>query len=167
MMPLGSIWHHYNLPSYSSFSSPILLFPNRYRKPLSDSDDFTQLTNGYSRQKPLAISGQRQVKQRFHNLLKLLKQEMVNLWSKNSSECSFHASGSRRCLLYHQVTITRLLGKLQEQSTIIIDSITTLSLYRAYGESGGSRELSHGSLLERSEEIQQNRIIHTTSTKCQ
>jgi PAS domain S-box-containing protein len=71
----------------------------------------------------LAISGQRQVKQRFHNLLQLLKQEIgqpVKQGTRLSVRLT-HQDLADACSTT-RVTITRLLGKLQEQGAITIDS---------------------------------------------
>lgn len=71
----------------------------------------------------LAISGQRQVKQRFHNLLKLLKQEIGQPVEQGTRlNVRFTHQDLADACSTTRVTITRLLGKLQEQGTIIIDS---------------------------------------------
>ncbi len=71
----------------------------------------------------LAISGQRHVKDRLHNLLKLLKQEIgqpveqgIRLSVRFTHQDFADACSTTR------VTITRLLGKLQEQGEITWDS---------------------------------------------
>ncbi len=71
----------------------------------------------------LAISGQRQVKRRFHNLLKLLKQEIGQPVEQGTRlNVRFTHQDLADACSTTRVTITRLLGKLQEQGTIIIDS---------------------------------------------
>lgn len=71
----------------------------------------------------LAISGQRQVKRRFHNLLKLLKQELGQPVEQGTRlNVRFTHQDLADACSTTRVTITRLLGKLQEQGTIIIDS---------------------------------------------
>ena len=71
----------------------------------------------------LAISGQRRVKDRFLQLLQLLKQEIGQDVDKGTrlSVRFTHQDLADACSTT-RVTITRLLGKLQEQGTIIIDS---------------------------------------------
>jgi len=70
----------------------------------------------------LAISGQRHVKDRFYRLLQLLKQEVgqpvsqgIRLGVRLTHQDLADACSTTR------VTITRLLGKLQEQGHIIVD----------------------------------------------
>lgn len=71
----------------------------------------------------LAISGQRRVKDRFLQLLQLLKQEIGEKVDKGTrlSVRFTHQDLADACSTT-RVTITRVLGKLQEQGTIIIDS---------------------------------------------
>jgi len=71
----------------------------------------------------LAISGQRHVKDRLHNLLQLLKQEIgqpveqgIRLSVRLTHQDFADACSTTR------VTITRLFGKLQEQGKMILDS---------------------------------------------
>lgn len=71
----------------------------------------------------LAISGQRRVKDRFCQLLQLLKQEIgqsVELGTRLSVRFT-HQDFADACSTT-RVTITRLIGKLQEQGKIKIDS---------------------------------------------
>ncbi len=71
----------------------------------------------------LAISGQRRVKDRFLQLLQLLKQEIGQNVDKGTrlSVRFTHQDLADACSTT-RVTITRVLGKLQEQGTVIIDS---------------------------------------------
>jgi len=71
----------------------------------------------------LAISGQRRVKDRFLQLLQLLKQEIGQNVDKGTrlSVRFTHQDLADACSTT-RVTITRVLGKLQEQGRIIIDS---------------------------------------------
>ena len=71
----------------------------------------------------LAISGQRRVKDRFLQLLQLLKQEIGQNVDKGTrlSVRFTHQDLADACSTT-RVTITRVLGKLQEQGTIMIDS---------------------------------------------
>lgn len=71
----------------------------------------------------LAISGQRRVKDRFLQLLQLLKQEIGQNVDKGTrlSVRFTHQDLADACSTT-RVTITRVLGKLQEQGTITIDS---------------------------------------------
>lgn len=71
----------------------------------------------------LAISGQRRVKDRFLQLLQLLKQEIGQNVDKGTrlSVRFTHQDFADACSTT-RVTITRVLGKLQEQGTVIIDS---------------------------------------------
>lgn len=71
----------------------------------------------------LAISGQRRVKDRFLQLLRLLKQEIGQNVDKGTrlSVRFTHQDFADACSTT-RVTITRVLGKLQEQGAVIIDS---------------------------------------------
>ncbi len=71
----------------------------------------------------LAISGQRRVKDRFYQLIQLLKQEIgqsVELGTRLNIRFT-HQDFADACSTT-RVTITRLIGKLQEQGEIKIDS---------------------------------------------
>ncbi len=70
----------------------------------------------------LAISGQRQVKDRLHHLLLLLKQEIGEpvLQGTRLSVRLTHQDLANACSTT-RVTITRLMGKLQQQGKIILD----------------------------------------------
>lgn len=71
----------------------------------------------------LAISGQRRVKDRFYQLLQLLKQEVgqsVELGTRLNVRFT-HQDFADACSTT-RVTITRLIGKLQKQGAIKIDS---------------------------------------------
>lgn len=71
----------------------------------------------------LAISGQRRVKDRFLQLLQLLKQEVGQQVTQGTrlSVRFTHQDFADACSTT-RVTITRVLGKLQEQGEIIMDS---------------------------------------------
>lgn len=71
----------------------------------------------------LAILGQRHVKDRFYQLLQLLKQEIGQPVAEGTrlSVRLTHQDLADACSTT-RVTITRLLGKLQEQGSIIFDS---------------------------------------------
>lgn len=77
----------------------------------------------------LAISGQRRVKDRFYQLLQLLKQEIgqsVELGTRLNIRFT-HQDFADACSTT-RVTITRLIGKLQEQGKIKVDSKNHLIL---------------------------------------
>lgn len=71
----------------------------------------------------LAISGQRRVKERFYNLLLLLKQEIGQpvVQGTRLSVRFTHQDFAEACSTT-RVTITRLLGQLQQQGKIALDS---------------------------------------------
>ncbi len=71
----------------------------------------------------LAISGQRRVKDRFYQLLQLLKQEIgqsTELGTRLNIRFT-HQDFADACSTT-RVTITRLIGKLQEKGEIKVDS---------------------------------------------
>lgn len=71
----------------------------------------------------LAISGQRRVKDRFLQLLQLLKQEIGQSVDKGTRlNVRFTHQDLADACSTTRVTITRVLGKLQQQGIIIIDS---------------------------------------------
>lgn len=71
----------------------------------------------------LAISGQRRVKDRFLHLLQLLKQEIGQSVDKGTRlNVRFTHQDLADACSTTRVTITRVLGKLQQQGIIIIDS---------------------------------------------
>jgi len=84
----------------------------------------------------LAISGQRRVKDRFYQLIQLLKQEIgqsVELGTRLTIRFT-HQDFADACSTT-RVTITRLIGKLQEQGEIKIDSKNhMIILERSSGE---------------------------------
>jgi CRP-like cAMP-binding protein len=70
----------------------------------------------------LAVSGQRQVKDRLHHLLLLLKQEIGEKVDRGTLLCVrlTHQDLANACSTT-RVTITRLMGKLQQQGKIALD----------------------------------------------
>jgi CRP-like cAMP-binding protein len=71
----------------------------------------------------LAIAGQRRVKDRLLQLLQLLKQEIGQSVDKGTRlNVRFTHQDLADACSTTRVTITRVLGKLQQQGTIIIDS---------------------------------------------
>ena len=71
----------------------------------------------------LAISGQRHVKDRLHHLLLLLKQEIGQPVAAGTRlNVRFTHQDIADACSTTRVTITRLLGKLQEEEKIILDS---------------------------------------------
>lgn len=71
----------------------------------------------------LAISGQRRVQERFYQLLQLLKQEIGQPVEQGIRlSVRFRHQDLADACCSTRVTITRLLGKLQSQGKIIIDS---------------------------------------------
>ncbi len=83
----------------------------------------------------LAISGQRHVKDRFYRLLQMLKQEVGQPVTQGSRlGVRFTHQDLADACSTTRVTITRLLGKLQEQGRIVMDSKNHIILVE------GSRE---------------------------
>jgi len=96
----------------------IAAYPNLAQKVLPQINQRLRQTEAL-----LAISGQRHVKDRLHNLLLLLKQEIgqpVEQGTRLSVRFT-HQELASACSTT-RVTITRMLGKLQAQGKIILDS---------------------------------------------
>lgn len=82
----------------------------------------------------LTVLGQRRVKNRFYRLLQLLKQEIgqpVDQGTRLSIRFT-HQELAEACST-SRVTITRLLGKLQEQDKIIIDATNHIVIKEDHG----------------------------------
>jgi PAS domain S-box-containing protein len=103
----------------ASFSlTDIATYPNLAQKVLPQINQRLRQTEAL-----LAISGQRHVKDRLHNLLLLLKKEIgqpVEQGTRLSVRFT-HQDLASACSTT-RVTITRMLGKLQAQGKIILDS---------------------------------------------
>jgi len=96
----------------------IAAYPNLAQKVLPQINQRLRQTEAL-----LAISGQRHVKERLHNLLLLLKKEIgqpVEQGTRLSVRFT-HQDLASACSTT-RVTITRMLGKLQAQGKIILDS---------------------------------------------
>jgi len=76
-----------------------------------------KLTNGYSRQKPFSYFWTA-TSETTPQSIEAVETGNWSTCGARKSECSFHASGSRRCLLYHQTINTIALANYRNKAQL-------------------------------------------------